>query len=70
MSIDLKDLNKFIGLHGGIHTYIGLDEDGDSLHLGCLALELMSSIKRSIDEKHHVYWTPMGATGVNRHSSN
>jgi len=59
MSIAIGDLDQFIQQHGGIHTYIGLDEDGDSLHTACLALEAMGFIKRSIDERHHVFWIPV-----------
>lgn len=56
MSVNPSDLNSFIRTYGGIHTYIGLDEDGDGLHVACLALEAMGFIKRSIDEEHHVFW--------------
>jgi len=63
MAIDLKTLNQFIQVHEGIHTYIGLDEEGDDLHVACLALECMGFIKKSISEEHHVFWLP---TRVNK----
>lgn len=52
----LKDLLAFIKLHHGIHTYIGLEKNGDGLHRACLALERTGQIERLIDDEHHVFW--------------
>ena len=51
----LKELLAFIKLHHGIHTYIGLEKNSDSLHEACLALERISQIERLIDDEHHVF---------------
>jgi hypothetical protein len=69
MSIEMNGLNERILEWGGLHTYIGLDGDGDRLHGACIVLEAMGLIKRAIDEEHHVFWVPIEANKEARDDS-
>ena len=56
----IRGVRRFKLLPPGIHTHPGRDKGNDFLYRGCLDLEKMGLIKRTINEPGHVYWEAEG----------